>query len=294
MAILKNETRDRFTVISNALLEDSRLAWDARGVLCYLLSKPSGWVVRVAELQNAGNCGRDKIQRIMRELRAAGYVTDDYDRDSVTGKVCGQTIVVHETPVEVSSMSAEQEDNRMTGFPASGKSSSLVSTDLVVNKEKKKEEITASQAMRATRSFKLKNKLSPVAQNMVAGTNEAIRIIKRWQKEGTQCPSLACLVVTTDSGIQYANQVAQSLEDRVLYTDTKAITSEKWTHLILEVYRKRYAKTAEFRKLDDITLSYLMGTALADWQDETFCGYASADTCSVLSLVYDVAEDAIF
>ncbi len=296
MPILKNDSRDRFTVISNSVLEDGRLSWDARGILCYLLSKPTGWQVRIAELQKAGNCGRDKIQRIMRELRAAGYVTDYYGRDPVTGKVCGQTIVVHETPIDVPGKSAEQENNRIPSFPASGESSPLVSTDLVVSTEKKKQDRTASQAMAASVSSTPKTKLGFTATNMVKGCNTAVRTIKQWQKGGTQCPSLAELVVATEAGIQYANSLADDIESRVMNGDVLDVSifdldAKQWHKLILEVYRRRYAKSAAFRGRDEITLSFLMGTALADWQ-EYVCGFeVDVSTSSVLALVAEVGDD---
>lgn len=63
-----------FTSISRHALQDSRLSFTARGVLGYLLSKPDDWTVRNADLQREGNIGRDKVEKILRELREHGYL----------------------------------------------------------------------------------------------------------------------------------------------------------------------------------------------------------------------------
>lgn len=63
-----------FTQIPNSLLEDKRLSWEARGLLSYLLSKPSGWTVRMGDLIKKSPAGRDATYVILRELKAAGYL----------------------------------------------------------------------------------------------------------------------------------------------------------------------------------------------------------------------------
>lgn len=52
--------------------QDSSLSWEARGVLAYLLSKPDDWRVMVTDLQQ--NCGRDKVRRVLNELKDAQYL----------------------------------------------------------------------------------------------------------------------------------------------------------------------------------------------------------------------------
>jgi len=49
---------------------DERLSIEAKGVLGHLLSRPHKWRVRLGM-----SGGRKKLQRIFRELIAAGYVT---------------------------------------------------------------------------------------------------------------------------------------------------------------------------------------------------------------------------
>jgi len=53
--------------------QNRNLSWEARGVLAYLLSQSDDWVVQIKDLQQA-KCGRDKVYRILDELKQAGYV----------------------------------------------------------------------------------------------------------------------------------------------------------------------------------------------------------------------------
>ena len=71
--IIRAPRRDRFVIMDQRAFEDDRLSWAARGLLCYLLSRPNDWKVMVKDLRKRGNLGRDGIYRLLRELRTAGY-----------------------------------------------------------------------------------------------------------------------------------------------------------------------------------------------------------------------------
>lgn len=73
------DSEHTYLAISRALAQDRRLSFEARGVLTYLLSKPSDWIVRVQDLQKEGDCGRDRIYRILKELKEAGYLHRDQE-----------------------------------------------------------------------------------------------------------------------------------------------------------------------------------------------------------------------
>ncbi len=74
MTIIRVEKREDYAVLPNAVLNDERLSWEARGLLSYLLSKPNHWRVNSRALVKAGPAGRDKVQRILRELEEHGYL----------------------------------------------------------------------------------------------------------------------------------------------------------------------------------------------------------------------------
>lgn len=94
--IVRAARRDRFVTIDHRAIEDTRLSWAARGLLGYLLSRPNSWQVRVNDLQKRGDLGRDGIYRLLRELRDAGYLRFERNRDQ-QGRIRGGTYLVRET-----------------------------------------------------------------------------------------------------------------------------------------------------------------------------------------------------
>ncbi|MDZ7751859.1 MAG: hypothetical protein U5S82_09390 [Gammaproteobacteria bacterium] len=89
--------RHRYVIVDQAAVEDTRLSWAARGLLAYLLSRPDDWKVLVNDLKKRGNLGRDGIYALLRELRQAGYVHFERNRDA-HGRMRGGTYIVSEIP----------------------------------------------------------------------------------------------------------------------------------------------------------------------------------------------------
>lgn len=64
-----------FTILSNAVLNDDRLSFRARGVLIWLLSKPDDWRTRSDSIASQSpKEGRDAIRSALRELAELGYL----------------------------------------------------------------------------------------------------------------------------------------------------------------------------------------------------------------------------
>jgi len=89
--------RHRFVIVDQAAVEDTRLSWAARGLLAYLLSRPDDWKVLVNDLKKRGDLGRDGVYALLRELRQAGYVRFERNRDA-QGRMRGGTYIVSEIP----------------------------------------------------------------------------------------------------------------------------------------------------------------------------------------------------
>lgn len=104
--IYRSERGQPYKAISRTAMEDSRLSFEARGCLAYLLVKPDDWVVRVADLRRAGNIGRDKTYSILTELMDAGYLERTEHR-TVSGKIAGYSYAIHEQPYTPSPLPAQ-------------------------------------------------------------------------------------------------------------------------------------------------------------------------------------------
>lgn len=73
ITIIKHAQQANFTIIPNALLADQRLTWKAKGILCYLMSKPQSWSVHASDIEARGADGGSAVRSAIKELRAIGY-----------------------------------------------------------------------------------------------------------------------------------------------------------------------------------------------------------------------------
>jgi hypothetical protein len=103
-----------FTIVSNAVAQDARLSYRARGVLLAILSRPDGWRTDSEQLAKEGREGRDAIRAALRELEAAGYV----DRKRVRVKDARGRLVWH---TEVWVRDTPDSDKSTTGQPVDHK-----------------------------------------------------------------------------------------------------------------------------------------------------------------------------
>ena len=73
MAIYRNKQTKDFCTLPNALLQDKSLSYKARGLLCYLLSKPENWAVRLTDMITHSDKDRS-VRAALRELLKARYL----------------------------------------------------------------------------------------------------------------------------------------------------------------------------------------------------------------------------
>lgn len=88
--------------------DDSRLSWEARGLLQYILAKPDNWNVRTTDLINQTRdslrpTGRDGVLGLIDELEFHGYLARDAKR-SEGGTFAGVNYVAYEEPLPVSEL----------------------------------------------------------------------------------------------------------------------------------------------------------------------------------------------
>lgn len=99
--IVRVSKRDSsYAIIDPFFLSDERLSWKAKGLLGYLLSKPSNWRVYVSDLVKRSKDGKDAVYSALKELEVAGYIERRQMRDPETQRISGYETVVFERPVE--------------------------------------------------------------------------------------------------------------------------------------------------------------------------------------------------
>jgi hypothetical protein len=77
MRVHRSRHLSGFTVLPNALLQDRRLSYTARGLLIDLLSRPDGWSEDGRRMADSSPQGRHTVAKALRELAAAGYYRVD-------------------------------------------------------------------------------------------------------------------------------------------------------------------------------------------------------------------------
>lgn len=122
-----------FVMVPNSVARSGVLSPEALGVLVYMASLPRGYLVRVGCIQEAFQMGKDRWQRIARELRACGAMQLEAIRGP-GGRAIGRRIVVRWPNFEEAPLPAEPSEpvvstesrvsrpsDRKPGFPTVGK-----------------------------------------------------------------------------------------------------------------------------------------------------------------------------
>jgi hypothetical protein len=96
--IIRRKVNSRFTVVPNEPINDEALTFEALGLLSYLLSRPDNWQVKLSQLRIRGGLGRDKAQKLMRQLIDAGYVVRRQDRSQTSKQFKDWEYIVYDCP----------------------------------------------------------------------------------------------------------------------------------------------------------------------------------------------------
>ena len=103
--IKKAKQQTNFTIIPNAILEDSRLSLKAIGLLCYILRLPEDWIIHKTNLHKNLKDGRDSVGKAFEELIQCNYVDQEIIRTS--GRFYGYNYTVYDTPTEKNPVTEE-------------------------------------------------------------------------------------------------------------------------------------------------------------------------------------------
>ena len=74
MAVVKKGFRVQFTQVPNEVLNDNTISLKAKGLYCFILSKPDNWEFSVSGLKAQLKEGRDAIRNGLIELEDIGYL----------------------------------------------------------------------------------------------------------------------------------------------------------------------------------------------------------------------------
>lgn len=74
--MLRNKFANKFTQISNIVLNDKELSLEEKGLFCYLFSKPNGWEFHYNVMRKELKEKSDKtIRKVLNRLVEKGYIT---------------------------------------------------------------------------------------------------------------------------------------------------------------------------------------------------------------------------
>lgn len=143
----REEHNEGFTQVSNAVLRNVNLSWEARGFLCYLLSLPDDWSFSIKGLVKQTGATEHTIKRLVKELQIEGYVVLTRHTNE-RGKVTKWTWDIYETGKKVQMLKSPQVEitrcgeSQMVAEPDSGsttcgKTASIQITN--INKELNKQ-----------------------------------------------------------------------------------------------------------------------------------------------------------
>ena len=126
-----------YVMVAKTTVQDKQLTWKETGMLCYLLSLPDNWQLKVEDLINRKIDGRYATRGIIKSLLIKGYLEKIIYRKE-SGAVIRHEYIVHENPIE--DIQAKPKTIFAATFhkPTSSKVVSILNTECTNNKGKDK------------------------------------------------------------------------------------------------------------------------------------------------------------
>ena len=117
ITIVRCAARERFTSISNSILQNESLSCEALAIFVHLLSRPDDWKVSITYLAKHHHIGRDRVYRALGELRNAGFARLHTPRDPETGRVGKRHWIISEEGFADDRFPENQESGEEPGKP---------------------------------------------------------------------------------------------------------------------------------------------------------------------------------
>lgn len=96
--IFRSEHLKNYTAFQNELIKDSRLSFQTRALMIYILSLPDDWNFSIKGLASQTGMSERKVMELVKELKKHGYIVQKSRRND-RGKIEGWEWDVFEVPV---------------------------------------------------------------------------------------------------------------------------------------------------------------------------------------------------
>ena len=122
--IIKSETTERFTTLPNELIKGKVLTLDEKGLISFLLSLPTNWVIYKQNLYNSLPDSKGTIDRIFKSLQDKGFIESVKVIDEISKRFIGWNHVVYDIPRDRQMPKSENAEI--------GKTAPIIKTDLIL------------------------------------------------------------------------------------------------------------------------------------------------------------------
>ena len=95
---VKQHKKEKFTILDNTCIRDSRLSWKSKGLHTYLMALPEDWKIYISDLITRSSDGRDSLNTAIKELEEFGYLKRNFERTE-NGRFKQFCYVVFESPI---------------------------------------------------------------------------------------------------------------------------------------------------------------------------------------------------
>jgi len=190
---LRHADRGRYLMIENAMLENPKLSFRAKGLLAYLLSRSPGWIVRVNHLATVSREKVECVQTALRELQREGYARL-VTLHGKGGRLEGKEWIIFERPSFdpcKTGLRTDKAENRLSVKPSNG-ISATTNYGCTTNpgKENKRIQVTRgvtdilSDSDSATRLHRMPDTVADVVAFALRGCNpaNARNILDAWRQ----------------------------------------------------------------------------------------------------------------
>lgn len=134
---INKQKKDNYSIVDmKPIRNDSRISWQAKGILIYLLDRPDDWEPQKQDLINRSKNGKQSVTTALKELKSAGYLAIEKNRGE-KGQFTEIIWHLSENPEEMPLQNRPHPESGMpdSGNPDYGEWGALLNTDVLSTKD---------------------------------------------------------------------------------------------------------------------------------------------------------------